>query len=92
MKSIKGNLIAKIKTKFHEVDWTRHLDANNCSKSFDLFLSKVNEIMDTISPVKTVKISAKRKYLEPWITQGLEISGCNKNASTKKHYNQMPMT
>ena len=76
--------IAKIKTKLYEVDWTRHLDANNCSKNFDLFLSKVNEIIDTISSVKSVKISAKRKYVEPWMTQGLEISGCNKKCLYKK--------
>ena len=76
--------IAKIKTKLYEVDWTRHLDANNCSENFDLFLSKVNEIMDTISPIKTIKISAKRKYVELWMTQGLEISGHNKKCLYKK--------
>ena len=70
--------IAKFKTKLYEVDWTRHLDANSCGDIVDLFLSKVNEIMDTISLIKTVKISAKRKYVEPWMTWGLEISGCNK--------------
>ena len=75
--------IAKIKTKLYELDWTRHLDANNCSKNFDLFLSKVNEIMDTISPIKTVKISAKRKYVEPWMTQALEISGHNQKCLYK---------
>ena len=76
--------IAKIKTKLYEVDWTRHLDANNCSENFDLFLSEVNEIMNSISSIKTIKISAKRKYVEPWMTQGLEISGCNKKHLYKK--------
>ena len=76
---------AKFKTKLYEVDWTRHLDANTCSKNFDLFLSKVNEIMDTI-------ISAKRKYVEPWMIWELGISGHNKKCLYKKHYIQMPMT
>ena len=76
--------IAKIKTKLYEVDWTRHLYVNNCSKNFDLFLSKVSAIIDTISLIKTVKISAKRKYVELWMTQGLEISGHNKKCLNKK--------
>ena len=31
--------------------------------------------MDSVSPLMKVRISAKRKYREPWMTRGLEISG-----------------
>ena len=34
--------------------------------------------MDSVSPLVKVKISAKRKYHEPWMTRGLEISGHHK--------------
>ena len=54
------------------------MNADNCSDNFDLFLSKLNEIMDSVSPVTKVRISAKRKYIEPWMTRGLEISGQQK--------------
>ena len=67
-----------IKQKLIQVDWTRHLNATNCSENFDLFSSKLNKIMDSVSPLVKVKISAKRKYHEPWMTRGLKISGCHK--------------
>ena len=66
--------IKVIKQKLTLVDWTRHLNADNCSNNFDLFLSKLNEIMDSVSSVTKVRISAKHKYIEPWMIRGLEIS------------------
>ena len=70
--------IKEIKQKLLLVDWTRHLNADNYSDNFDLFLSKLNEIMDSVSPVTKVRISAKQKYIKPWMTRGLEISGQQK--------------
>ena len=70
--------ITLIKQKLPQVDWTRHLNTTNCSENFDLFSFKLNEIMDSISPLVQVKISAKRKYQEPWMTRGLKISGHHK--------------
>ena len=64
-----------IKQKLFQVDWTKLLNATNCSDNFDLFSSKLNEIMDSVSPLVKVKISTKRKYREPWMTRGLKISG-----------------
>ena len=34
--------------------------------------------MDSVSPLVKVKISAKRKYHEPWMTRGLKISSHRK--------------
>ena len=64
-----------IKQKLFQVDWTKLLNATNCSDNFDLFSSKLNEIMDSVSPLVKVKISTKRKYREHWMTRGLKISG-----------------
>ena len=72
------NTITLIKQKLFQVNWTRLLNATNCSENFDLFSSKINEIMDSVSPLVKVKISTKRKYHEPWMTRGLEISGRHK--------------
>ena len=63
-----------IKNNLLKVDWTRHLSTGNSSENFDLFLSKINKIMDSVSLVKMIRISVKRKYLEPWMTSSLEIS------------------
>ena len=34
--------------------------------------------MDLVSPITKVRISAKQKYIEPWMTRGIEISGQQK--------------
>ena len=62
----------------YQVDWTKHLSSNSCSENFDFFTAKVNEIMDSVSPLIKIRISAKRRYREPWMTRGLEKSGLKK--------------
>ena len=54
--------IKLIKYKLHQVDWTKHLSSNSCSENFDLFIAKVNEIMDNVSPLIKIRISTKHKY------------------------------
>ena len=77
-RKLNENTIMLIKQKLFQINWTRLLNATNCSENFDLFSSKLNKIMDSVSPLVKVKISAKRKYREPWMTRGLEISGRRK--------------
>ena len=67
-RKLNENTIMLIKQKLFQVDWTRLLNATNCSDNFDLFSSKLNKIMDSVSPLVKVKISAKTKYHEPWMT------------------------
>ena len=55
-KKLDEKSIMLIKQKLLQVDWTRHLNATNCSENFDLFSSKLNEIMDSVSPL------VKKKY------------------------------
>ena len=77
-RKLNENTIMLIKQKLFCVDWTKLLNARNCSDNFNLFSSKLNEIIDSVSPLIKVKISAKRKYLESWMTRGIEISGHRK--------------
>ena len=37
-----------------------------------------------MAPIKTVRISAKRQFVEPWMTRGLEIASQNKMRLYKK--------
>ena len=67
-RKLNENTIMLIKQKLFCIDWTKLLNARNCSNNFNLFSSKLNEIIDFVSPLIKVKISAKRKYLEPWMT------------------------
>ena len=70
--------ISSIKNDLLQVDWTRALTGKDSSENFDIFLTTVNSIMDKISPVKKIKISAKHRFIEPWMTRGLEISSREK--------------
>ena len=44
----------------------------------------VNQVLDEIGPVKTVRISAKWRYVEPWMTRGLEEASKTKMKLCKK--------
>ena len=77
-RKLNENMIMLIKQKLFQVNWTKLLNATNCSDNFDLFPTKLNEIVDSVSPLMKVKISTKRKYREPSMTRGLEISGRRK--------------
>ena len=70
--------IKTIKTKLLQVDWTNVLNSTSSNENFDKFLLKVNNKMDEIIPIKMIRISAKRRYIEPWMTRGLEISSRKK--------------
>ena len=70
--------ITAIKNDLLQVDWTSTLTGGNSDQNFDIFLATVNRTMDKISPIKKMKISAKCRFVEPWMTRGLEISSRKK--------------
>ena len=88
--NLSSDNVNKTKSMLYQIDWMRHLSASDCSRNFDLFLIKVIDIMDTVSPLKTIRISAKRKYVEPWMTQGLEVSGCTNLCLYKETLKRQP--
>ena len=50
------------------------LNTTDCNKNFNTFLSILSDTMDKHAPLKTVKISGKRKFCEPWMTTGIETA------------------
>ena len=62
-----------------EKDWIGLLNGTTSSMKFDQFSNMVTAVLDDIAPEKVVKISAKHRYVEPWMTRGLE------EASKTKH-------
>ena len=44
----------------------------------------MNQVLDEIAPLKTVRISAKRRYVEPWMTKGLEKASKTKTKLYKR--------
>ena len=59
-------------------DWIGVLNGTTSNDKFNQFCDTVNEVLDQISPRKTVRISAKHRYIELWITKGLEKSSNTK--------------
>ena len=66
------------------VDWIGVLNGTTCDEKFNQFSEKVDKILDKTAPVKEVKISAKRRFVEPWMTHGLDQSSCKKMRLYKK--------
>ena len=51
--------VREIKDKLTQVDWTTTLWGKNSDENLDIFLLTMNEIMDKVSPIKTVKILSR---------------------------------
>ena len=66
-------------------DWIGLLTGTPCDDKLNQFLSIVNTTLDEIGPSRTIKISAKRRYVKPWMTRGLEEASRTKLKLYKKH-------
>ena len=66
------------------LDWIGILTGMTSDIKFNQFSEKLNEVLDKVAPVKTVKILSKKRFVEPWITRGLDIAGRNKLKMYKK--------
>ena len=65
----------KLKLVNHKLmgkDWIGLLTGTTCDEKFNIFSDTVNEVLDETAPMKTIKISAKRHYVEPWMMKRLE--------------------
>ena len=67
-------------------DWIRLLTGTTSSAKFDQLTNMIDSTLDEVIPVKTVKISVKRRFVEPWMTKGLEQSSKKNYHFTKKHF------
>ena len=66
---------ATIRRSLNQVDWNGILNSNDCNVNFNI-LSEILEVkIEETSPLKTIRISGKRCFQEPWLTTGLETSG-----------------
>ena len=71
---LNSECISNINRKLWDIDWIGHLNSKSCDTNFNTFCNLLHETMDTVAPLKCVHISAKRKFSEPWLTQGIETS------------------
>ena len=76
--------LKQVNADLMKVDWIGILNGTMFDEKFNQFSEKIDQILDKIAPVKEVRISAKRRFIEPWMTRGLEQSSCKKIRLYKK--------
>ena len=71
---LNSECINNINRKLWDIDWIGYLNNKSCDTNFNMFCNLLHRTMDTVALLKSVCISAKRKFSEPWLTQGIERS------------------
>ena len=56
-----------------QTDWST-LSTNDVNKSFSELQDRIEECMNAIAPLKTIKIPMHKAWHEPWITKGISNS------------------
>ena len=64
----------QLNNELRSIDWNGQLNSNNCNTNFNSFCSKIKSAMDKVAPIKLIRISRRRRFIEPWLTTGLERS------------------
>ena len=73
-----------INEKLHDINWNGNLTSSNINLNFNYLSDSIDRVMDEIAPKHIVKISAKRRFVELWMTTSLEQSANKKNLLYKK--------
>ena len=73
-RNLNDDKIMKINNELRSINWNGLLNSNNCNTNFNTFCNEIKTSMDKVAPVKTIRISGQRRFIEPWLTTGLERS------------------
>ena len=76
----------KLASDFKNLDWDviTRINDNDLNKSFDLFFSEFNNLLDAHAPLKKLSIKNFKRRFKPWITLGIITSLKIKNSLYKK--------
>ena len=83
-RNLNDTKIGVIRDELFAVDWIGELNNKLSSENFTKFCSIVKGIMDKVSPELTIIISYKHRYVEQWMTQGIELASRKKLELYKK--------
>ena len=78
--------LKQVNHKLMRVDWIGVLTGTTSNEKFNQFSDQIEHFLDEITPVKHVRISAKRRFVKPWMTRGLKVASCKKLNLYKKLY------
>ena len=60
------------------------LNSDDININTNWFMTEMEAVMNTESPLQTIQISGKRCYNEPWITKGIEAAARKNKCLYKK--------
>ena len=66
------------------VDWIGLLTGTTSNQKFNQFSDKVDSVLDQVAPIEKVKISTKKRFIEPWMTRSLALASEKKLKLYKK--------
>ena len=81
---LNDNKLKAVNNKLIHIEWIGILTGTTSDEKFNQLSETVERVLDTMAPIKTVRISAKRQFVEPWMMRGLEIASQNKMKLYKK--------
>ena len=82
--------LKQVNHKLIRVDWKGVLTGTMNNEKFNQFSDWIEQALDEITPIKHVRISAKRWFVEPSMIRGLEVASQKKLKLYKKLY-QIPV-
>ena len=71
IKNLSSERISCINDKLLEVNWENALTALPTEESFSYFHNKLTQILNEVSPDKTVTVSKKHTPIDPWMMKGI---------------------
>ena len=60
-----------INTRLQNIDWNNELNSKSANEAYTCFHTKMQEILNTETPIKTIKVKPSKVLKEPWISPGL---------------------
>ena len=61
-----------INDRIQSTDWNGLLTSESMNTNFDVLSDAISRAMDDVVPMHMVRISGKRRFIEPWMTVALE--------------------
>ena len=61
------NKLKQVDHKLMRVDWIGVLTCTMSDEKFNQFSDQIEQVLDKIAPIKSVRISAKRRFVELWM-------------------------
>ena len=74
-RSLMAEKLNIIKNKLYSEDWHGLLNKTDVDENFNLLNDKISDTLDEVAPVKTITISARRRFIQPWMSKSLKSSG-----------------